>query len=258
MKKILKLAAIILAIILVLDCWYYVAPGKRGTKVTLGKVSEKVLDNGIGLKWPYISRVISTNVRTVKLEQKSDSYTKDNQTATVHYTFSYNVKPSMVSKLYENVGKDYEEIIILPTINDAGKDVIGNWEAQSFVPNRETAKRQITEILTHKLDSLGGYFENYTVYITNCDYSDEFEKAIEAKVKAEQKALEAKNNTIRIEEEAKQKVITAEAEAKAMEIKAQALEKNKSLVEYEAVLRWNGELPSYMLGNSIPFLNLSK
>lgn len=33
---------------------------------------------------------------------------------------------------------------------------------------------------------------------------------------------------------------------------------NKALVEYEAVLKWNGELPQYMMGNSVPFINVSK
>jgi len=35
-----------------------------------------------------------------------------------------------------------------------------------------------------------------------------------------------------------------------MAIKAKALMANKNLVEYEAVLRWDGKLPQYMLGGS--------
>ena len=83
-----------------------------------------------------------------------------------------------------------------------------------------------------------------------------FEKAIESKVTAEQDALKAKNRTVQIEEEAKQKIISAEAEAKSMAIRANALTRNKALVEYEAVQKWDGKLPQYMLGNTVPFLNL--
>lgn len=89
------------------------------------------------------------------------------------------------------------------------------------------------------------------------DYSDVFERAIEAKVTAEQDALKAKNKTVQIEEEAKQQIISAEAEAKSMAIRANALSKNKALVEYEAVQKWNGILPQYMMGDSIPFINLN-
>ena len=48
------------------------------------------------------------------------------------------------------------------------------------------------------------------------------------------------------------------AVAEAMEIKAKALERNKSLVDYEAVLKWDGKLPQYMLGNSVPMINIGK
>ena len=58
-------------------------------------------------------------------------------------------------------------------------------------------------------------------------------------------------------EEAKQKVIAAQAEAKSMAIRAQALTQNKSLVEYEAVQKWDGKMPQYMLGNSVPFINVN-
>lgn len=83
-----------------------------------------------------------------------------------------------------------------------------------------------------------------------------FERAIESKVTAQQEALKAKNKTVQIQEEAKQKLISAEAEAKSMTIRANALTRNKALVEYEAVQKWDGKLPEYMMGNSIPFLNL--
>ena len=85
-----------------------------------------------------------------------------------------------------------------------------------------------------------------------------FEKAIESKVTAEQEALKAKNKTVQIQEEAKQKVISAEAEAKSMAIRANALSQNKALVEYEAVKKWDGKLPDYMMGNSVPFISLKK
>ena len=58
------------------------------------------------------------------------------------------------------------------------------------------------------------------------------------------------------EEEAKQKLLSAEAEAKSMAIRANALTRNKALVEYEAVKKWDGKLPEYMMGNSVPFVNL--
>ena len=61
---------------------------------------------------------------------------------------------------------------------------------------------------------------------------------------------------LQVEEEAKQKLLSAEAEAKSLSIRANALTRNKALVEYEAVKKWDGKLPEYMMGNSVPFVKL--
>jgi hypothetical protein len=43
-----------------------------------------------------------------------------------------------------------------------------------------------------------------------------------------------------------------------MLIRSEALSKNKGLVEYEAVQKWDGKLPQYMLGGATPFINISE
>lgn len=245
---------VIVALILAFTSTYYIKPGYRGTLVTLGSVSQSSYNNGIGLKPPFISSMHKTDVRTKKISDKAVTYTKDIQTAELAYVFTYNVNPENVYVIYEKVGSDYETKLITPVISDALKDVIGRWDAQDLVGNRDKARQQILATLNKKLNK--GFFQNVSFQIVNLDYSDKFEDAIENKVIADQKAQEAVNNTKRIKEEANQKVISAEADAKAMAIKAEALEKNKSLVDYEAVQKWDGKLPDYMLGNSTPFVHV--
>ena len=121
--------------------------------------------------------------------------------------------------------------------------------------NREKATG---DILFKLQNSLSDNYINVTDFqMTEINYSDVFERAIESKVTAEQEALKAKNKTVQVQEEAKQKVIAAEAEARSMAIRAQALSQNKSLVQYEAVQKWDGKMPQYMLGNSVPFINVN-
>ena len=43
-----------------------------------------------------------------------------------------------------------------------------------------------------------------------------------------------------------------------MKIRATALTQNKALVEYEAVKKWDGKMPQYMMGNSVPFINIKQ
>ncbi len=255
-KKITVFGIAIFAVITLISSIYRVAPGHRGTLVTLGKVNSTSFNNGIGFKWPFISSMEKTDVRTQVLSDKAVTYTKDIQTAELTFTMTYNVVPEAVPAIYENVGKEYQQKLITPYLQDAIKDVVGIWQAQDLVANREKARLQILDQLKKKIDSR--YIENITFQIANLDYSDNFEKAIENKVIAAQKAQEAQNNTRRIQEEADQKVISAKADAEAMTIKAEALEKNQRLVDYEAVQKWDGKLPTYMLGNSTPLLNLNK
>ena len=95
--------------------------------------------------------------------------------------------------------------------------------------------------------------------LNNVEYTDAFERAIEAKVVATQKAEEARNRTAEVQEEAKQKVLAAEAEAKSMAIRSEALSKNQNLVMYEAVQKWDGKLPVNIYGSApTPFINSIK
>ena len=44
-------------------------------------------------------------------------------------------------------------------------------------------------------------------------------------------------------------ITKAEAEAKALQIKGQSIASNPRIVELEWINKWNGELPTYMLGS---------
>lgn len=232
-----------------------VGVGERGVKVTLGQVSPTSYTEGIHLITPFISHIKTMDVKTQKDTKQTPVYTKDIQQAVISYVINYNLQPENVHKMYREVGTDYQDKILLPVVEGTLKDVIGKWNAQDLVANREKATREILSKLQSHLSK--NYIDVTDFQMVAIDYSDVFERAIEAKVTAEQDALKAKNKTVQIQEEAKQKIITAEAEAKSMAIRANALTQNKALVEYEAVQKWNGVLPQYMMGNSIPFINLS-
>lgn len=253
----LILAIVILFMIFIVFCnpIAIVGVGERGVKVTLGKVSPQSYNEGVHFVTPFISKIKVMNVKTQKIAIPTEVYTKDIQQAKISYVVNYNLMPQYVHQMYRNVGMNYVDTILMPAIEGNIKDVIGKWNAQDLVANREKATR---EILFKLQKQLGDNYINVTGFqMTAINYSDVFERAIEEKVRAEQEALKAKNKTVQVEEEAKQKLISAQAEAKSMQIRATALTQNKALVEYEAVQKWDGKMPQYMMGGSIPFINLS-
>lgn len=232
-----------------------VGVGERGVKVTLGQVSPQSYTEGIHLITPFISKIKNMDVKTQKSYIETDLYTKDIQQAKISYVINYNLQPQNAHKMYREVGTGYVDNILMPVVEGTIKDVIGKWNAQDLVANRETATVDILKKLQKQLEPR--YINVTGFQITDINYSGGFERAIESKVTAEQEALKAKNRTVQIQEEAKQKIISAEAEAKSMAIRANALSQNKALVEYEAVQKWDGHLPQYMMGNTVPFLNMS-
>ncbi len=230
--------------------------GQRGVKVTMGKVSPQSYTEGVHFVTPFISHIYQMNVKTQKSNIRTQVYTKDIQQASITYVINYNLQPENAHNMYREVGRDYKDTVLMPVVEGTIKDVIGKWNAQDLVANREKATK---EILTKLQEHLSDNYINLTDFqMTAINYSDVFEKAIESKVTAEQEALKAKNKTVQVQEEAKQKLISAESEAKSMAIRAHALTQNKALVEYEAVKKWDGKLPEYMMGNTVPFLSLKK
>ena len=231
-----------------------VGVGERGVKVTLGQTSPVALEEGVHFVMPFISTVKKMNVKTVKANIATMAQSKDIQQARIVYVVNYNLQPENAPKMWRTVGRDYVSVVVMPTVEGIVKDTIGKWNAQDIVANRE---KVASEVLFKLNEKLGPKYINVSDFqITEIQYSQAFEQAIESKVTAEQEALKAKNKTVQVQEEARQKIIASEAEAKSMAIRAQALTQNKNLVEYEAVQKWDGKLPQYMMGNSVPFVRL--
>ena len=244
----------LIIVITVLSSFYTIKSTERGVLSTFGKISPSVIEDGLHVKIPFIQTIKKVNIQQKKFDGKENSYTRDVQTSEVQYTINYDLVRENVNNLIKNVGDDYHNRIVVPFIRSAMKEAFGNFAATEIVENRDAVRREIENTLRHTLDS--HYFLNIQFQLVDIDFDDDFENAIKEKQVAEQQALKAKNVTIQIEEQAKQTKIRAEADAEAIRIKAKALESNPKLVEYEAVQKWDGKMPQYMMGNSLPLINL--
>ena len=105
---------------------------------------------------------------------------------------------------------------------------------------------------------IGEYIVVDELSIVNFEFSKSFDTAIEAKVTAEQNALAAKNKLEQVKFEAEQRITQAKGEAEAIRIQVSAIQ-NQGGAEYvnlKAIEKWKGDLPTYMMGQSIPFINI--
>lgn len=230
--------------------------GEVGVKKNWGEVQPKALSPGLHWYNPFSENVEDFDIKETRVDSETLCYTKDTQTAKIKLAVNVTIDPNKVIELYSKVQHDWANRLLEPALLSGAKDIIGQYNADELIAQREAVR---TKVLQHLQNAMSPYGIVITqVAFSNIDFDDAYEKAIEAKVVAVQRAAEAKNKTVEIEENAKQKVIAAEAEAKAIQIKSQAIKENKGLIELNAVEKWDGKLPQYMMGNSVPFIKLDQ
>jgi regulator of protease activity HflC (stomatin/prohibitin superfamily) len=248
-------AVIFIIAILLLGCITIVSAGERGVKLTLGKPSMDALGEGLHFKIPIVQSIKKLEVRTQKIETSADSASRDLQDVQTTIALNYHLLPDVTPRLYQEVGPDYKSRIIDPAIQESVKAVSARFTAEELVTRRPEVRDGIRMELTERLSKY--YIQVDDFNIVNFQFSEEFDKAIEAKVTAEQNALAAKNKLEQVKYEAEQRITQANAEAEAIRIQAQAItsQGGRDYVQLQAIEKWNGILPE-VTGGAVPFINI--
>lgn len=227
--------------------------GERGVLLEFGH-AKAIYEPGLHFQIPLVHRIVVFDVRTKKDQVEAGAASKDLQLVQTTIALNYHADPAAVDKLYQEVGTEYESRIISPAIQESVKASTAKFTAEELITKRSLVKEDTRQNIAERLSDYHIVIDDFS--IVDFSFSAEFDEAIEAKQTAVQQALKAENDLRRIEIEAKQKIETAKAEAESIRIQAQALKENSDLVNLKFVEKWNGVLPQYMLGDSIPLLNL--
>ncbi|MCI7805272.1 MAG: prohibitin family protein [Oscillospiraceae bacterium] len=239
-KKVIIAVVIVLALIIFgFSSFAIVSPGHTGVVVTLGKVSDKVLEEGIHFKVPFIQSVEQIDNRVLKTEVESNAASKDLQTISSKVSINYRVNKSSSADIYKNVGSDFTNVIVNPAIQECVKSIAAKYTAEQLITNRAIVSTEMEEAISQKINPYGLSIEVFN--IVNFDFSEEFNKAIEAKQTAQQSALKAEQDLARIKVEAEQTVEKAKAEAEAYKLKNEQITDKVIMMEF--IDKWNGELP---------------
>ncbi len=254
-KLIIALAVILVLAVVAANCFTIVEAGHTGVVVTLGKVNEGVLQEGIHVKAPFVQKVVKIDNRITKLEVQTEAFSKDLQTVATTLAINYRVDTSKSYSIYKNIGADYETVLVTPAVNEVLKAITSKYTAEESVTNRALISDGLIEGLNDKLNNIGLYVTD--VNIINFDFSEAFIAAIEEKQVAQQKLLKSETDKqtaiINAEAQAETIRITAEAEAKANDIISNSL--TDEVIEYNKVEKWNGELPK-VTGNGGSLVNV--
>ena len=258
-RKILMWVAVVaiaVVVVSVAGCGIKVVDtGHRGVKTPSAKSPPTSLPEGLYFYNPITSNIIEIDTRVQRLDGETESYTRDVQQADIKYTLNYRLQQNgrtHVSRRRSRLGAEADSAGGARHAQGSRRQV---GRGGSHLQSRQGGNHRLRR--GSAASSRSEIVEVSRFEITDIAYTKEFENSVEQKVIAQQKAIEEQNRTKQIEEQARQKVLSAEAEAKSMQIRAEALEQNAKLVEWEAVQKWNGVLPQYMLGGgTMPFINL--
>ena len=227
-----------------------------GIVKTFGRV-DHTISGGLNFVNPITDTVETMDLRVHVREASFASYTKDAQPLTAAIEYQYEPHAEQAMNIVSQYGS-YEimEGKLCAAVEERAKIVFARYGAMTLLENRSTLSAEVqTEV--RELEDL--FPVNFTqVVVKDIDFSDAFEKAVEAKMEAEQNALRAENEkqeAITRAEQAREvarvnaeaTVLSAQAEADALKITREALESMPDTwIAQQYLEKWNGVLPQFV------------
>ncbi|MDN5866973.1 MAG: prohibitin family protein [Candidatus Nitrosocosmicus sp.] len=256
--------AVIIIFVVLTSSLKIVEAGNRGVLLKFGAVDTSVsLSEGLHFVLPFRDTIVPMEVRTQKIIQSTTSASKDLQNVATEVALNYRIDPATVPILYKEIGLDYSNRVIVPTIQESVKQVTARYNAEELITKRDQVKSEIEEVIETRLTPYNIITD--TISITDFQFSDQFVQAVEAKVQAEQRALQAQNELRRIQIEAQQieataigeqkaniasaegqrqaNILRAQGESEAIKIIDTQLQNSTSYLNWLQSQRWDGKLP---------------
>ena len=154
------------------------------------------------------------DAKVQNVEILTSAYSSDAQTMDVAMTLQYQIRTDKVIDIATQYGSlDVLQSRIESIAIEKTKSVLSSYKAMDIISDRASMSPKVEESIKKAIAD-EYHVTIATVVLTNIDFSDAFEKAVEDKMIAEQKQLQA-------EYENMTKIAAAEAEAKAAVQKAE-------------------------------------
>lgn len=219
-------SVVLLALIAGTSAVTVVPAGHTGVIVTMGKVSDRVLSEGMHLKVPFAQQIVMMNNKIQKTEIDSNGVSKDLQTVSSGVAINYHINKDDSAKIYQSIGEGYADTVLQPAIQESMKAITAQYTAEELITKRSAVGEEIGATLAEKVQEYGILIDKFN--IINFDFSEEFNAAIEQKQVAEQ-------NKLRAEAEANEKINAS---------------LNENVLKYQQIEKWNGEYPNVVSSDS--------
>lgn len=284
--------------------FYTIDQGERGVILHNG-LAVSTAEPGLHFKIPFFESVVKVPVTQqvtywtcvagtqCSAEERAEmqAYSQDQQPAAMRVTVSWHVPASDALKLYSEYGNldNLEGRLIARHAPQDVKTVFGKYTAVSVIQNRAQFNADVQKEVEAGMD---GPVQIDSVQVENIDFSDAYEKSVEARMTAQVEVQKLEQQRQQQEVQAKITVINAqaaadaqlaeatakakavqvagdaqataikaigEAEASALRAKGDALRDNPNIIELTKAEKWSGNLPTTMVpGSAVPFIEVDK
>lgn len=215
----------------------------------LGKV-KTVRESGTYYDFWMTNKYVKYNAKVQEVNIEDMAYSSDAQQMTLNIKFQYQIMPDKVKDITTKYGKlSSLEARIQPIVIEKVKSMLSKHTAMNIIANRSQLSPDAEELVKVALGE-EYYINVVSVSLTNIDFSDQFETAVEDKMIAEQAKLKAEyeneQKVAKAEADAKAKIVAAEAEAKANELLEKSL--TDKILQEMYLDKWDGKLPQVVAG----------
>lgn len=234
LPKIAKIASgVIIAFIAIMSSFSIIETGERGVVLRLGEY-KYTMNEGLNFKAPFIDSVYKMQIRDRSYNSDVEVSSKDMQTIKISSSLVYSLDSQKVGDIYRRYGNNIESTIIKPTVAEVINATIAQYPIEEFVSKRDEISKKIMGTTQTRLSDIGIDIKSFL--ITNHDFSDDYNKAIEQKKIAEQAAITAEYN--------KQK---AQLDSEANKYRNEGLSKYVLMEKF--LDKWDGHMPKVLTGS---------
>ena len=234
LPKIAKIVSgVFIAFIAIMSSFSIIETGERGVVLRLGEY-KYTMNEGLNFKAPFIDSVYKMQIRDRSYNSDVEVSSKDMQTIKISSSLVYSLDSQKVGDIYRRYGNNIESTIIKPTVAEVINATIAQYPIEEFVSKRDEISKRIMGTIQTRLSDIGIDIKSFL--ITNHDFSDDYNKAIEQKKIAEQAAITAEYN--------KQK---AQLDSEANKYRNEGLSKYVLMEKF--LDKWDGHMPKVLTGN---------
>ena len=168
-----------------------VGPGEVGVlfrPFSGGTITELVYGEGLHVIAPW-NKMYKYNARLQTFQEEVHALSKNGLSINTRVSMRYHLKQELAPDLHKNIGQDYVQVLLVPTLFSSVREVIGEMAPEELYTScRVTVQDRILEECRHEMTEFPLILDK--VILENMKLPATVNKAIENKLRLEQAFLE--------------------------------------------------------------------